>query len=64
MKVITKILANRMKELLGNVVSDTQSAFIPGRLISDNVMISYEIIEIMHFLKRKRVGKDEYMALS
>lgn len=48
MKIITKVLANRMKELLGDVVSDTQSAFIPGRLISDNIMISYEI---MHYLK-------------
>ncbi|KAL8145631.1 hypothetical protein AgCh_003685 [Apium graveolens] len=60
MKVITKVLANRMKEMLVSVVSDTQSAFILGRLISDNIMVAYEV---MHYLKRKRIGKDGYMAL-
>lgn len=60
MKIITKVMANRMKGLLDSVVADTQGAFIPGRLISDNIMISYEI---MHYLKGKKVGKDGYMAL-
>lgn len=67
-KIITKVLANRIKELLDKVVkelldkvvSNTQSAFILGRLISDNVMISYEV---MHYLKRKRRGRDGFMAL-
>lgn len=60
MKVVTKVLANRLKGMLDVVVSDTQSAFIPGRLISDNIMVAYEV---MHYLKRKKVGKDGYMAL-
>ncbi|KAL8108734.1 hypothetical protein AgCh_024995 [Apium graveolens] len=38
----------------------TQSAFFPGRFISDNVMISFEV---MHYLKRKKFGKDGFMAL-
>ena len=60
MKIITKVLANRLKEVLNTVVSDAQSAFIPGRLISDNIMVSYEV---MHYLKRKRFGKEGFMAL-
>lgn len=48
MKIITEVMANRLKEVLNNVVSDMQSAVIPGRLISDNIMITYEV---MHFLK-------------
>lgn len=60
MKVITKVLANRLKEVLNLVVSDTQSAFIPGRLFSDNIMVSYEV---MHYLKQKKIGKDGYLAL-
>lgn len=60
MKIITKIIANRLKEVLSVIISDTQSAFIPGRLISDNIMISYEV---MHYLKRKRFGKEGYMMI-
>lgn len=51
MKVITKVLANQLKKLLNMVVSDTQSVFILGRLISDNIMVSYEV---MHYLKPKK----------
>ncbi|KAM6552992.1 hypothetical protein CsatB_013754 [Cannabis sativa] len=59
-KVITKVLANRMKGLLSEVISKHQSAFIPSRLITDNIMVSFEIL---HYLKRKQVGKDGFMAL-
>ena len=61
MKVITRVMANRLKEVLDSVISDTQSAFISGQLISDNIMVSYEV---MHYLKCKRVGNDGYMALT
>lgn len=59
-KVISKVLANRLKEIIDAIISDTQSAFIPGRLISDNVMIAHEL---MHFMKRKTTGKQGWMAL-
>uniref|UniRef100_A0A803PV21 Reverse transcriptase n=1 Tax=Cannabis sativa TaxID=3483 RepID=A0A803PV21_CANSA len=59
-KVISKVLANRIKGILPSVISENQSAFLEGRLISDNIMISFEI---MHYLKRKRMGKEGYMAL-
>lgn len=59
-KIITKVVANRLKETLESVVSENQSAFMSGRLISDNVMVSYEV---MHYLKRKRRGREGHMAL-
>ncbi|XP_074346852.1 uncharacterized protein LOC141685659 [Apium graveolens] len=59
-KLISKVLANRMKPILNLVVSPNQSAFIPGRLITDNIMVSFEVV---HYLKRKKVGKDGYMAI-
>ncbi|KAL8131281.1 hypothetical protein AgCh_007272 [Apium graveolens] len=59
-KIVTKVVANRLKMLLDQVISENQSAFMSGRLISDNVLIAYEV---MHTLKRKRRGNDAYMAL-
>lgn len=58
-KIITKVVANRMmKRMLDDVVTEGQSAFIPGLLITDNIMISFEVI---YYLKRKRIGKEGYM---
>lgn len=59
-KIITKVMTNRMKNMLDGVVSECQSAFIPGRIITDNIMVGFEMI---HYLKRKRRGNDGYMAL-
>ena len=53
-KIIAKVIANRLKTILPNIISDNQSAFIPGRLITDNIMIAFEL---SHFFKRKRLGK-------
>lgn len=58
-KIISKILAERMKSWLNNIITENQSAFIPGRLITDNVLISHELI---HSLHTKNL-KNEFMAL-
>ena len=50
-KIVAKMLASRLKLALGSIISKSQSAFILGRSITDNVMIS---AEVMHYLKRKR----------
>nr|KAJ0189677.1 hypothetical protein LSAT_V11C800388260 [Lactuca sativa] len=47
-KCISKVIVNRIREHLGCLVSDNQSAFIPGRSILDNVLLSQELVKGYH----------------
>ena len=59
-KIVSKEIANRLKVILPSVTSKSESAFIPGRLVTDNIMIAFEVC---HYLKRKRQGKVGSIAL-
>ena len=58
-KLISKTLANRLKVFLPLIIIENQSAFTADKLITNNVLIAYEL---MHYLKHKREGKDYFMA--
>lgn len=44
-KILAKVLARRLNEVIGSVVSERQSAFIQGRQILDGVLVASEVVE-------------------
>ncbi|KAK3205321.1 hypothetical protein Dsin_019367 [Dipteronia sinensis] len=58
-KIVAKALANRLRVVLAEVIYEAQSAFIPGRLISDNAIIGFESLHML----RTRKWKKSFIAL-
>lgn len=58
-KVITKILANRLKRIIGKLVALMQCSFVRGRHGSDNIIIVQEAIHSM----RTKNGSKGFMAI-
>ncbi|XP_013739903.1 uncharacterized protein LOC106442805 [Brassica napus] len=59
-KIISKLLSLRLRPVLSGIISENQSAFLPGRAIADNVLITHEIL---HYLKTSDAKKHCYMAV-
>ncbi|KAL9687723.1 hypothetical protein QQ045_032130 [Rhodiola kirilowii] len=60
MKIITKVFANRLKEVLPAIITQNQSAFIGGRLITDNILLAHEI---SHYIKGSHNQKSGYISM-
>jgi len=60
-KVLAKILANRLRAIIGSVVSDSQSAFAKGKQILDGILVANEAVdEARHFQKEMLLFKVDF----
>ncbi|WZZ31888.1 hypothetical protein YC2023_015289 [Brassica napus] len=59
-KIISNVLCSRLKNILPQIVSPTQGAFVSWRLISDNLLIAHEMI---HGLKTNLNCREYYIAI-
>lgn len=60
-KLVSKVMVNRLKEIFPDIISQEQSAFLPERLITDNIIAGFEM---MHSIKKKKEGKKGAMAIN
>lgn len=59
-KIGSKTLANRLKPALDLLISASKSVFVPNRLITDNVLVAFEL---NHYIRTKSRSKKEFMTL-
>ena len=59
-KIISKVLANRLKKLPPQIISEFQSAFQIDKAISDNILVAFETL---HHMKTKKTRKMGFMAV-
>ncbi|GAU31728.1 hypothetical protein TSUD_215290 [Trifolium subterraneum] len=58
-KVLTKVIVNRLKPLIPNIISPYQTGFIPTRSIHENIVVAQEMV---HSMSKMR-GRNGYVAV-
>ena len=55
-RIVSKVLANCLKIIPPQVISNSQSAFMPKRLITDNTTMAFEMLHKMQDRRKGKVG--------
>lgn len=58
-KVITKIVTQRLRGLMGRLIGSCQSSFVPNRQSGDNIIMAGETFHSM----RNKKGNKDWMAI-
>lgn len=53
-KIVTKVIVNRLKPVIHDIVSPFQTGFIPGRRIHENIVVAQDIVYSMNKMRGKR----------
>ena len=59
-KLVSKVLANKLKRILPQLISESQSAFQSDKAILDNILVAFEML---HHMKTKKLRKKGHLAL-
>ena len=59
-KIVSKILANRLKAMLPRIISESQSAFVRNKHISNDILIAYKFI---HALRCQISSNEGYLVM-
>ena len=46
-KIVSKVIANRLKYILPNIISESQNAFQTDKAVSDNILVAFETLHHM-----------------
>lgn len=52
-KIITKLLAERLKRVIGQLILETYTSFIPRRHILDGVLVINELLDLANREKKE-----------
>jgi hypothetical protein len=54
-KIVAKAITNRLRGCLDEIISEEESAFVPMRFITDNVLVAYKSVHSMKRSKWERI---------
>ena len=59
-KLVSKVIVNRLKKVLPNIIFESQSVFQSNKVISDNILVAFETL---HHMKTQKSKKANFMTL-
>ena len=58
-KIAVKAITNCLRPCMDEIISEEQSAFVPGRLITDNALLAFECL---HYIQHEKNPENSYCA--